>query len=69
VRIGKHGIIPVWRYIHKPATGKATFYAVPVARAEKNLDLIPGMPLSAQNSMLKFAEGLRKRIPFKELKP
>jgi poly-gamma-glutamate synthesis protein (capsule biosynthesis protein) len=69
VRIGKHGIIPVWRYIHKPANSKATFYAVPVARAEKNLDLIPGMPLSAQNSMLKFAEGLRKRIPFKELKP
>jgi poly-gamma-glutamate synthesis protein (capsule biosynthesis protein) len=68
VKIGQHGMIPVWRYIHKPVGGKTTFYAVPVARAEKNLDLVPGMPLSAQNLMLKFAEGLRKRVGYKELK-
>lgn len=68
VRVGQHGIIPVWRYIHKAANGKTTFFAVPVARSENNPDLVPGMPLTSQNAMLKFAEGLRKRINFKELK-
>ena len=68
VRIGQHGMIPVWRYIQKSASGKTTFFAVPVARAEDNLDLVPGMPLTSQNAMLKFAENLRKRMKFKELK-
>lgn len=68
VRVGEHGIVPVWRYIQTSATGKTTFYAVPVARAEANLDLVPGMPLTAQNAMLKFAEGLRKRVKFREWK-
>ena len=61
-------MIPVWRYIHRANNGKTTFFAVPVARAEANLDLIPGMPLMSQNAMLKFAEGLRKRIKFREIR-
>ncbi len=69
VKVGAHGMIPVWRYIHKAASGKTTFYAVPIARAEQNPDLIPGMALTAQNAMLKFAENLRKRINYRELKP
>ena len=68
VWVGQHGMVPVWRYIHKQASGKTTFYAVPIARAEANLDLVPGMALTAQNTMLKFAENLRKRINYKELK-
>ena len=68
VSIGQQGIIPVWRYIHKPANGKTTFLALPIARMEANPDLVPEMPLSSQNAMLKFAENLRKRIPYKELK-
>jgi poly-gamma-glutamate capsule biosynthesis protein CapA/YwtB (metallophosphatase superfamily) len=68
VQIGQYGMIPVWRYIHKPLNGKTTFFAVPIARAEQNLDLVPGMTLTAQNAMLKYAENLRKRLKFKELK-
>ncbi len=68
VQIGQYGMIPVWRYIHKPLNGKTTFFAVPIARTEQNLDLVPGMTLTAQNAMLKYAENLRKRLKFKELK-
>lgn len=68
VRIGRSGMIPVWRYIHRAANGKTTFYAVPIGRAEANPDLVPGMALTAQNAMLKFAENLRKRVKYKEVK-
>jgi poly-gamma-glutamate synthesis protein (capsule biosynthesis protein) len=68
VRLGENGIIPVWRYVHKNAAGKATYYALPIARVERNADLVPGMPLSSQNAMLKYAESVRKRLKYKELK-
>ena len=68
VRLGEHGIIPVWRYIHKTSAGKTTFFTLPISRIERNADLVPGMPLSAQSAMLKFVEGLRKRMKYKELK-
>ncbi|MCC7466617.1 MAG: CapA family protein [Saprospiraceae bacterium] len=68
VRLGEHGIIPIWRYIHKNAAGKSTFYALPISRVEQNDKLVPGMPLTAQSSMAKFADGLRKRMKYKELK-
>lgn len=68
VRLGEHGMIPVWRYIHKPASGKTTFFALPVSQVERSADLVPGMPLSAQNTLLRYAEGLRKRIKFREIK-
>jgi poly-gamma-glutamate capsule biosynthesis protein CapA/YwtB (metallophosphatase superfamily) len=68
VFLGQQGMIPVWRYAHKAASGKTTFYAVPIAKAEANPDLVPGMALSAQNAMLTFAKNLRKRVPCKELK-
>lgn len=68
VWVGQHGMIPVWRYIQKSASGKSTFFAVPVSPAEANPDFVPNMPLSAQNTMLKFAAGLRKRIGYPELK-
>lgn len=67
IRIGEHGMIPVWRYIHKDAAGKATYYALPVSSLERNPDLVPGMPLSSQNALFKFAEALRKRVKFREL--
>lgn len=68
VTLGTQGMIPVWRYIEKSATGKTSFYTLPVARLERNPDAVPNMPLSAQNAMLKYAEGLRKRVKYKELK-
>jgi poly-gamma-glutamate synthesis protein (capsule biosynthesis protein) len=68
VRLGENGIIPIWRYVHKNAAGKATYYALPIARVERNADLVPGMPLSSQNAMLKYAESVRKRLKYKELK-
>jgi poly-gamma-glutamate synthesis protein (capsule biosynthesis protein) len=68
VRLGEHGMIPVWRYIHKTEAGKTTFYALPTANFERDPDLLPGMPLSAQNAMLKFAENLRNRLKYKEIR-
>jgi poly-gamma-glutamate synthesis protein (capsule biosynthesis protein) len=68
VRVGQHGMIPVWRYIHRPAKGKPVFYTLPVSRVERNPDYVQGMPLSAQNTMIKFVESLRKRMNYKELK-
>jgi poly-gamma-glutamate synthesis protein (capsule biosynthesis protein) len=69
VRVGQHGFIPLWRYIHKPATGKATYYALPVSIFERNPDLFKNMASSSRSIMLQFAEKLRKRLNYKEIKP
>jgi poly-gamma-glutamate synthesis protein (capsule biosynthesis protein) len=69
VRVGQHGFIPLWRYIHKPATGKATYYALPVSIFERNPDLFKNMASSSRSIMLLFAEKLRKRLNYKEIKP
>lgn len=68
VRLGAHGMIPVYRYIHKNSAGKATFYALPVSSVERNADLVPGMTLTSKTAMMKFAEGLRKRLKYNEIK-
>lgn len=68
VRIGRQGYIPVWRCIHKPAAGKATYYALPVSRLERHPELFNGMAPASRAAMLKFAEGLRKRLNYTELK-
>lgn len=68
VQVGNHGIIPVWRYIEKTPDGKTNFYAIPVARAETSPKPTVTIPTTAKNNMLKFAVGLRKRVPYKELK-
>ncbi len=60
--LGSHGYLPVWRYVEKKANGKTTFYTLPVSAYERNPDAAPGLPLSAQNAMLKFTEGVRKRL-------
>ena len=65
---GKNGIIPVWRYIHKDSTGKTTYFAVPIARAEADPELIPDMAPAARTAMLQFAADLRKRIGYNEIR-
>jgi len=56
--VGEYGYIPVWRYIHRDAKGKATFFALPTDRPPADLD----MPATATNAMRAFAAGLRKRL-------
>jgi poly-gamma-glutamate capsule biosynthesis protein CapA/YwtB (metallophosphatase superfamily) len=68
VRIGRNGMIPVWRYIHKPAGEKPTYYALPAARLERAPELFKNMSAAARVSMLKFADALRKRIGYKEIR-
>jgi poly-gamma-glutamate synthesis protein (capsule biosynthesis protein) len=68
VRVGKQGIIPVWRYIHKPAGGKATYHTLPVSMLERNPEYFKGMSASGQAAMLKFAQGVRKRLGWPEVK-
>lgn len=66
--VGKNGYIPVFRYIHKAASGKSTYLAVPAAKAERNPDWVEDMSPVARAAMLKFAVGLRKRLTYNELK-
>lgn len=68
VRVGHQGIIPVWRYIHKSSTGKATYYTLPVSMLERNPDYFKGMNPVSRSTMLKFAEGVRKRLAWPEIK-
>lgn len=68
VRVGRNGYIPVWRYIHKPAAGKPVFLAVPVARAERNPELVKGMAETARANMQKYAAALRKRLEYLEMR-
>ena len=68
VRVGKQGIIPVWRYIHKPGDAKATYHTLPVSMLERNAEYFKGMSASGRASMLKFAEGVRKRLGWQEVK-
>ncbi|MCB9332381.1 MAG: CapA family protein [Lewinellaceae bacterium] len=60
--VGSFGYIPVWRYIHRDAQGKTTFYTLPIARYERNPQAAPDPPLSALSTMKKFAAGVRKRL-------
>ena len=69
VRVGAHGIIPVWRYIHKSATGKTTFYTLPVAPLERNPDAFRGMSATARAAMLRSVASVRKRLNYAEIKP
>lgn len=68
ITVANAGIIPIWRYAHKPAAGKSTFYALPIARLERNPDLLPNMAEAARAKMRQFAAGLRKRVNFAEIK-
>lgn len=60
--VGPYGFLPVWRYVHKQTNGKSTYYALPVAPYERNPDAAPDLTLSAQQAMLRYAEGVRKRL-------
>ncbi len=68
VRLGQHGMIPVWRYIHKSVAGKSTFYTLPVALLEKNPDLFQGMSPTARTNMLRSVAAVRKRLNYPEIK-
>ena len=69
VRVGQHGIIPIWRYIHKSASGKPTFYALPIARLESQPELFKGMAATARAAMARYVTGVRKRLKYPEMKP
>ena len=68
VRVGRQGIVPVWRYIHKSASGKSTYHALPVSMLERDPDYFKGMNPASRAAMLKFANGVRKRLGWPEVK-
>lgn len=68
VSIGKQGIVPIWRYIHKSAAGKSTYHTLPVSMLERNPDYFKGMNPASRSVMLKFAESVRKRLGWPEVK-
>lgn len=61
VSLGEHHYIPVWRYIQKDKTRKATFFTLPVSafESEKNV-----LEMSSKNwkAMLNFAAKTRKHL-------
>ncbi|TNE54642.1 MAG: CapA family protein [Bacteroidetes bacterium] len=57
--LGKYQHIPVWRYIHREASGKVTYYALPVSRSPENLTL----PTVAKTAMRQFAGHVRQQLP------
>jgi poly-gamma-glutamate synthesis protein (capsule biosynthesis protein) len=60
--LGNYEYIPVWRYIHKDASGKATYFALPESFLDRAEQLFPEMPEAAKTKMRTFLTGLRKRI-------
>lgn len=56
---GRYGIIPVYRYIHKPDEGKATYYVVPDPLPADNA---AGVPPPAAAAARQFADALRSRL-------
>lgn len=68
VELFEYGFIPVWRYIHKNAAGKTTYFALPIARLEKNPKLFPEMSAAAVSKMKAYAAGVRKRLVCPEYK-
>jgi len=66
--VGKNGFMPVFRYIHRPETGKSTYLAIPVAKAEREPAWVKDMSPVARAAMIKFAAGLRKRLVCHEIK-
>lgn len=60
--LSNYQYIPVWRYIHKDGSGKATYFALPENFLERAEQLFPEMPEAAKAKMRTFLAGLRKRI-------
>ncbi|MBK9336508.1 MAG: CapA family protein [Lewinellaceae bacterium] len=56
--VGNYRYIPVWRYVHRDATGKTTYFALPTNQLPTNLKL----PASAESALRVFVEGVRKRL-------
>lgn len=56
--VGDYGYLPVWRYVHKDASGKSTYFALPVQRLPDDLTLPP----TAQSALEAFAASVRKRL-------
>jgi poly-gamma-glutamate capsule biosynthesis protein CapA/YwtB (metallophosphatase superfamily) len=58
-----HDYAPIWRYIHKPAKGRHTYYVLPVLQVQRNPKMVAGMPESERKKMLAWAKTLRARLP------
>lgn len=57
--VGRYGYVPVWRYAHRDAQGKTTFYALPAAKgAPADLQ----MPPEAIRAMENFLERTRAHL-------
>lgn len=59
--LGEHNYIPVWRYIHKDQTGKATYYTIPAAAFESDSSILEMKPKD-RNEMLSFLKKTRKHL-------
>ncbi len=66
--LGDFGFLPVWRYIHRAASGKATYFTLPVSRLLANPKLFAEMAATARASMAASAEKIRARLVCPEVK-
>ena len=62
VSLGENRYIPVWRYIHKDAKGKATYQVVPVSAFENDKTNILEMTEKNKKAMKNFATKTRNHL-------
>ena len=62
VQVGKYGYLPVYRYVHKPASGKSTYYALPIERTPSDAYVTKNMPTASKQAMQQWGDALKKRL-------
>lgn len=67
-KIADFGYVPIWRHIHKPKKGRATYFVLPIPKVESNPHWVPSLSERSRKKMLKYAEGIRRRLKCPEKK-
>lgn len=60
--LSDHSYIPVWRYIKKEASGRATFHVVPISSFEEEAKALLGMTETDITRMMKYAGTTRRHL-------
>lgn len=69
VTLNRHGYVPVYRYIHKPAGAKSTYYTLPISILERRPATFLDFSTAAKTTMAKFAASVRTRLGDREWIP
>jgi len=62
VNVGNYGYLPVYRYVHKPASGKSTYFALPIGRTPSDAYVMKNMTAASKQAMQQWGDALKKRL-------